>query len=78
MKIGSSIVMVSDGGGQRTKLPAFLYVYVEDADVVYARAIAAGAEPIEPPADMPYGDRRASFRDAWGNCWQVATHRAAS
>ena len=27
------------------------------------------------PADMPYGDRRATVRDPWGNVWQIATHR---
>jgi hypothetical protein len=57
--IGDSIVMVSDGGGERETMPAFLHVYVADADETYDRAIAAGAEPIESPADMPYGDRRA-------------------
>lgn len=75
MKIGDSLVMVSDGGGLRTPSSAFLHVYVEDADVAYQRAVAAGADSIEPPADMPYGDRRATFRDRWGNHWQVATFR---
>jgi len=27
---------------------------------------------IEHPADMPYGDRRATVRDPWGNTWQIA------
>jgi PhnB protein len=55
---------------------AFLYVYVENADETYQRAIAAGAESIEKPADMhmPYGDRRAS-RDSCANVWQIATNR---
>ncbi|MCA3871704.1 MAG: VOC family protein, partial [Burkholderia sp.] len=29
----------------------------------------------EAPADMPYGDRRAMVKDAWGNVWQIATHQ---
>jgi len=57
---GDSIVMVSDGGGVREPLAGFLYVYVEDADAVYRMAINAGAVSIEAPADMPYGDRRAT------------------
>jgi uncharacterized glyoxalase superfamily protein PhnB len=73
IKIGDSIVMISDGGGKREPAPAFLYVYVQDADETYRRAIAAGAEAIEEPADMPYGDRRATVRDRWGNTWQIAT-----
>jgi PhnB protein len=73
IKIGDSIVMVSDGGGKRQPIPAFLHVYVQDADKVYRQAIAAGAESIEEPMDMPYGDRRATVRDPWKNTWQIAT-----
>ena len=75
MRIGDSIVMISDGGGAREAMPAFLYVYVENVDETYQRAIAAGAQSIERPADMPYGDRRAMVRDSWGNVWQIATYR---
>ena len=75
MHIGDSIVMVSDGGGVREAAPAFLYVYVKNADKTYSRAIAAGASVIEQPIDTPYGDRRATVKDAWGNTWQIATHR---
>ena len=75
MRIGDSVVMISDGGGAREAMPAFLYVYVENADETYRRAIAAGALSIERPADMPYGDRRAMVRDSWGNVWQIATYR---
>jgi PhnB protein len=76
IRIGDSIVMVSDGGGVRDAMPAFLYVYVADTDATFGRAIAAGAEAIEGPSNMPYGDRRATVRDRWGNIWQIATHRA--
>jgi len=75
MTIGDSIVLISDGGGARGAMPAFLYVYVENTDQTYERAIAAGAESIEGPADMPYGDRRATVRDSWSNIWQIATYR---
>jgi PhnB protein len=75
IRIGDSIILVSDGGGVREAMPAFLYVYVDNVDEAYRRAIAAGAESIETPADMPYGDRRATVRDSWGNVWQIATRR---
>jgi uncharacterized glyoxalase superfamily protein PhnB len=75
IRIGDSIILISDGGGVREAMPAFLYVYVENADETYRRAIAAGAESIETPADMPYGDRRATVRDSWANVWQIATYR---
>jgi uncharacterized glyoxalase superfamily protein PhnB len=70
-QIGDSLVMVS-GAGERDLFPAFLYVYVEDADAIYARAIAAGAVSIEQPLDTPYGDRRAMVRDPAGNVFQLA------
>jgi PhnB protein len=75
LRIGDSLVLISDGGGAREAMPAFLYVYVENADETYQRAIAAGAESIERPGEMPYGDRRATVRDSWGNIWQIATYR---
>ncbi len=74
VRIGDSIVMVS-GEGEREAMSAFLYVYVEDADETYQRAIVAGSELIEEPGDTPYGDRRAMVRDRWSNSWQIATHR---
>ena len=75
MTIGDSKVMVSDGGGIREPTAAFLYVYVADADDTYRRAIVAGASTIEGLTDTPYGDRRATVKDRWGNTWQIATYR---
>ena len=78
LRIGDSLVMISDGAGVRDPAPAFLYVYVPDADAAYRRAIGAGAQSIEPPGDLPYGDRRATVRDPWGNHWQLATRIAGA
>jgi PhnB protein len=75
LRIGDSLVMVSESG-PRESTEAFLYLYVEDADATYQRAIAAGGVSLEAPADMPYGDRRAMIRDPGGNVWQIATDRA--
>jgi PhnB protein len=73
LRIGDSLIMVSEAGA-RDLFPAFLYVYVDDADATYQRAVDAGAETIEPPLDTPYGDRRAMVRDPFGNAYQIA-HR---
>ena len=78
IRIGDSIVMISDGGGVRAALPAFLYVYVADADATYRRAIEVGARTVEAPMDTPYGDRRATVEDSWGNSWQIATFRGVA
>lgn len=73
--IGDSILMVSRLG-ERERFPAFLYVYVDDCDAVYRRAIDAGAVSLEAVWDTPYGDRRGMVKDAWGNVWQIATQIA--
>src|SRR5690242_12422165 len=73
MRVFDAVILVSDGGRVRQLSSAFLYVYVEDTDATYQRAIIAGAREIEPPADMPYGDQRATVEDGWGNTWQIAT-----
>jgi PhnB protein len=73
IQIGDSMLMVSSAG-VREPVPAFLYVYVADADESYRRALEAGARSLEKPSDTPYGDRRAMVEDDWGNTWQVATY----
>jgi uncharacterized glyoxalase superfamily protein PhnB len=76
LKIGESMLMVSDGGGVRRARSSFLYVYVEDTDATFARAVGAGAKTMEAPWDTAYGDRRATVEDPWGNTWQIATRSA--
>jgi PhnB protein len=73
MMIGNSMVIVSSAG-QRAAMPAFLYLYVPDADDAYRRALEAGAKSLEAPQDTHYGDRRAMVEDPCGNIWQIATH----
>lgn len=72
VRIGDSVVMISDAG-MRSPMSAFLYVYVSDTDATYQRALDAGACSLEEPSDMPYGDRRCMVEDKWGNTWQIAT-----
>ena len=73
IRIGDSLVLVAPVG-ERPPFPAFLYVYVDDADTTYQRAVAAGAVVLEEPVRTPYGDRRAMVRDPFGNVFQIA-HR---
>ena len=73
VRIGDSLVMVTSAT-EREPFPAFLYMYVGDADLVYNRALNAGAMSLEAPFNTPYGDRRAMVRDPFGNIFQIA-HR---
>jgi uncharacterized glyoxalase superfamily protein PhnB len=73
LRIGDSLLMVGSLL-ERELSTAFLYLYVEDTDATYERALECGAASLEAPQDMPYGDRRAMVRDPWGTTWQIATH----
>jgi len=51
-----------------------LFVYTEDVDSLFSRAIKAGARADMPPSDMFWGDRYGKFTDPFGHQWGVATH----
>ncbi len=55
--------------------PVMLHLYVEDADAVIGRALAAGAKALRPVQDQFYGDRSGSVVDPYGHVWHVATHK---
>lgn len=84
IEIGDSVVIVEDPSpmlgteappaGGLPGSPAFLFVYVEDVDVVVARAVELGATLKRAPEDQFYGDRDGSIVDPYGHWWTVATH----
>ncbi len=79
-RIGDTMLMVGGGVAGREfrgkAMPTALHLYVEDADAVYRRAIAAGATSLAEPVDQPYGDREGGVKDLAGNYWYIATHKA--
>ena len=81
-RIGDSMLML--GGGipgrefRATPNSHALHIYVEDADTVYQKALAAGASAIDEPRDQEYGERSASVKDPAGNYWYIATHKGES
>jgi PhnB protein len=68
-RIGDSVVMTFDAREGWPETPAFLRLYVEDCEAACERALAAGAESVTRPTDMPWGDRVARVRDPLGNLW---------
>jgi uncharacterized glyoxalase superfamily protein PhnB len=74
VQIGDSIVMMGEARGECQPLSAAMYLYVEDVDAVYKRALQAGATSQMEPADQFYGDRHAGVKDPAGNHWWIATH----
>ena len=55
--------------------PASIYVYVEDVDAAYKRALEAGANAVGAPSDKPYQERSAGIKDSYGNIWYIATYK---
>ena len=73
LRIGDSVVMLGDAHDGHPPMAAMLYVYVDDADATWQRAVAAGATSVQAPADQFYGDRSGAVKDPCGNLWWIAT-----
>ena len=74
LTVGDSRIMIGDSDARGRQL-AFLYVYLDDPDAAYRRALERGAVSMEEPCETPYGDRRCTVRDPWGNTWQIALYK---
>jgi uncharacterized glyoxalase superfamily protein PhnB len=75
LKLEDSMIEVADAIDQYQPNPTAIWLFVKDADAVYARALKAGATSLHEPIDQDYGDREASVKDPFGNHWYIATHR---
>jgi PhnB protein len=74
-RIGDSVVVLSamePPYAEATR--ASIYVYVDDVDATFERAIAAGASSLAKPAQRPFQERTAAVQDAFGNIWYLATY----
>ena len=74
LQIGDSVVMIGEAGAQMKPMPSCIYMYVEDVDAVYEKALKAGGLSLMEPGDQFYGDRNAGVQDPAGNQWWIATH----
>jgi PhnB protein len=73
IKIGNSRVMLGQANEQWRVSKASLYLWVEDVDAVYAKALAAGATSQSAPEDKPYGHRNAGVIDPSGTTWWIGS-----
>ena len=82
IKIGDSIVMLADEmpeqGGRGPKsiggTPVSFFVYRENVDAEWKRAVDAGAKVLVPLADQFWGDRTGCLEDPFGHQWWLAQH----
>ena len=81
LKVGNSRFMVNDAmmpgkspqamGGS----PASFWLYVDDSDALFNRAVGAGARVEMPMADQFWGDRAGAVADPAGYTWWIATRK---
>ena len=82
MKIGNSNIMMGDENREKDcrsaeslgGSPVSFYLYVENADLAFKKAVAAGAVVQMPLQDSFWGDRTGAVKDPFGYSWTFATH----
>jgi uncharacterized glyoxalase superfamily protein PhnB len=74
LKIGNAVVMFAEAGGQFKVMNAGLFIYVDNTDDTYNKALAAGATTVEgqEPSDKDYG-RACGVKDPFGNTWWITS-----
>jgi len=68
LRIGEAVIMFADVTEQFEARPAGIFIYVEDTDDTYKRALDAGATSLMEPTQQPYG-YTCGFHDPFGNDW---------
>jgi uncharacterized glyoxalase superfamily protein PhnB len=68
MRIGDTIILMFDMRDW-PPIPAFLRLFVEDAEELFKRAVAAGAQPVTQVTHLAFGDKVGRVRDPYGNVW---------
>jgi PhnB protein len=82
VKIGNSNIMLGEerpGTGMRSAesmggSPVAFYLYVENSEAAFDKAVAAGASVVQPMQDAFWGDRLGTVKDPFGHTWTFATH----
>lgn len=82
IRVGDSLIMLADEmpeqGSRSPKhyggTPVSFFVYTENVDAAWKRAVDAGATQIMPLADQFWGDRTGCLQDPYGHQWWLAQH----
>jgi PhnB protein len=76
MRMGDSLLELSDGTDEFPPRVVWNILRVDDVEATYERAIRAGGTSIYPPGEKPWGDRDAGIKDPSGNQWYITARRA--
>ena len=71
VNIGDSLVMLGQAGERWKPRSGALYLWIDDVDGTYARALKAGGTSESEPEDKPYGHRNAGVIDPNGVTWWI-------
>ncbi len=72
ISIGDSVIMLADATDQFKKQNAGLFIYVDDCDTVFKKALDNNATTLSEPANQSYG-RSGGIKDAFGNTWWITS-----
>ena len=78
VRIDDAVIMLADSAPQWPPIASYAHVYVQDVDVTYARALAAGATSVQVPVKGKDADKRGGVKDPGGTTWWIATRVAAA
>lgn len=70
--IGDSTIMMGESNDNWEVQNAGLFIYVENADDTYAKALNHGATEVTPLEDQEYG-RSGGVKDPFGNTWWITS-----
>jgi PhnB protein len=73
--LGDTRIFLGQETLDRPAMACRVYLFVENVDKAYARALRTDAVGLSPPHDAFYGDRVAVIRDPVGNHWTLAKRR---
>ncbi len=71
MRINDAVIMFADATEQFAEKTAGMFLYIENVDAVYEKALMHGAKSTMAPTAMEYG-YSGGFEDAFGNQWWIA------
>ena len=72
LKVGETTIMIGLSRGDFPAITSMNYIFVDDADKIYRRALEFGATSVIAPEDQFFGHRQGAVKDSQGNIWWIA------
>lgn len=81
LAVADGAIMLGRQGGpfrkpQAAEVTQYVHVTVEEVDQHFEHAKRCGATIVQPPTDMPFGERQYTAKDHAGHWWTFSEHIA--